>query len=405
MCEIICYSLAVRLNCNNEKESERLPMRLKIGRGMRFAVICLIMSVLFLSPVTPVYGLSAATVSAAAAIQQPVATLKDGRYLEFQSVSLSCKTKGAAIYYTTNGKAPTNASKKYTKPIILTEDFVLRAVAIKNGVKSKELVRNYMVYDYSEITDDVVRYQTAIENNKVNRLSESDQAICKTIQSVINVSIKEGMTDYEKAKAIHDFIINSCVYDTTLENPYELPDSSFRIEGVILKEIAVCQGYAETFELFMNLLDIENEFVIGTAGGVGHAWNLVKLDGNWYHIDTTWDDPVAANGEQFLRYNYFLVPDEIISEDHVWATKSYPACTSKDLMYKVYDEYIIDSVSKYSSKFSELYNKGLRDITILYPENTRPNMDFLYDLTGKTSYYYNNPEQFGDYYIYTVYIK
>lgn len=380
-------------------------MRIKTVRSVRVALICLLMSFTFILPVTPVYEYSVISASAAVAIQKPTANLKDGSYLDTQKVILNCKTKGAVIYYTTDGKTPTNKSKKYKNPVKISSDCVLRAVAIKNGVKSKELICNYTIEDYSDITDDIVRYQTAIENNKVDRLSETDQEICAAVQKVISALITADMTDYDKVKTIHDFVINTCAYDTSTEDPYALPDSSFSIEGVIIKEVAVCQGYAETFKLFMNLLDVENQFVIGTADGISHAWNLVKIDGNWYHVDTTWDDPTTEDGTQMLRYDYFLISDEQISENHIWQRQNYPACTSKDLMYKVYDGCIIDSVSSYSEKFIELYNQGARTITILYPENTEPNMDFYFDLPEKNPYYYSYPVKFGDYYSYTVYIR
>ncbi len=378
-------------------------MRMNTGRGIRYTLLCLLMSIIFLFPVSPVNRLTTVIASAAVQVQAPTVNLREGSYFDTQKVTLSCKTKGATIYYTTNGKQPSNKSKKYTKPITISKDCVIRAVAIKQGVKSKEIVKSYTIEAYADIKSDVFRYQIAIENDKIDKLSKTDQEICNTIQSVINVSIKDDMTDYEKVKTIHDFIINTCAYDTSNEDPYQLPESSFRIEGVILKEVAVCLGYAETFELFMNLLDIENKFVVGDADGISHAWNMVKLNGNWYHVDTTWDDPTMASGEQQLRYNYFLITDEQISADHVWKRWDYPECNSEDLMYKVYEEGgILSTVDEYSAKFTELYNKGLKNITILYPENTKPGTSFIFDLPGVESYRYAPVEKFGDYYLFTV---
>ena len=360
------------------------------------------MSIVFLFPVSPVDRVTTVIVSAAAKVQAPTVNLREGSYFDTQKITLSCKTKGATIYYTRNGKTPTNKSKKYTKPITVSKDCVIRAIAIKKGVKSKELVKNYIIEAYADIKSDIYRYQLAIENDKIDKLSEIDQEICNTIQSVINVSIKEDMTDYEKVKKVHDFIINTCEYDTSTDDPYQLPDVSFRIEGVILKEVAVCMGYAETFELFMNLLDIENKFVVGDADGISHAWNMVKLDGKWYHVDTTWDDPTVDGGKQVLRYNYFLITDEQISADHVWNRGDYPKCDSKDLMYKVYEGNILTTVDEYSAKFTELYDKGLKNITLLYPENTKPDTAFIFDLPGIEYYRYAPTEAFGDYYIFTV---
>ena len=72
--------------------------------------------------------------------------------------------------------------------------------------------------------------------------------------------------------------------------------------------MAVCQGYAETMKLFLDALGIENKLVYGTGGGISHVWNLLCLDGDWYHMDVTWDDPlldgkdiIPGSGQIILR--------------------------------------------------------------------------------------------------------
>lgn len=331
--------------------------------------------------------------SSTTSVIKPSVNLKDGRYLGTQTVNITSKTKGAIIYYTLDGTKPTTKSTRYTKPIKIKKSCIIKAVAIKNNISSKELVRYYQIYDYDDIFSDVERYTLAIKDGKVRKLSQFDQKVCVRITEVINEKITKDMPDFEKIKVIHDFIINNTSYDYSNYLNDTIPEESYTIGGLLLNKTAVCQGYAETFQVFMNILNIENKLISGTANNGGHAWNLVKLDGDWYHIDTTWDDPVGD--VQILRYNYFLVNDEQMSIDHAWNNKEYPKCNKMN--YDLYKDSIIESVSDYEEKFKELYNKGLRQISILYPENTLPNFNFF---NGSLSYY--SPEKFGDYYIVTV---
>ena len=78
---------------------------------------------------------------------------------------------------------------------------------------------------------------------------------------------------------------------------------------------------------------IDCVLVTGTANGGGHAWNQVKVDGKWYNIDVTWDDPIYYWGgtlTPILVYDYFLVSDSVIYADHIAdnamyiCTESYP---------------------------------------------------------------------------------
>lgn len=237
----------------------------------------------------------------------------------------------------------------------------------------------------------------------------------KQANKIINKLITKDMKDVEKVKAVHDYIVINTKYDIKgLEND-NLPDSAFSPEGVFEKGKAVCQGYAETFQLFMELLNIESKLVIGTdlISGLGHSWNMVSLDNKWYHIDVTWDDPVPDQGEN-VQYKYFLIRDEDIEKDHKWKKSDYPKCESTDYLYYIYYDYIVDSIDDIEAKFMDQYNKGLREITLLYPENDMPDFEFMYDyeylwkeVDGelKLSYSYYPLWRLGDYYVLTVYME
>ena len=97
------------------------------------------------------------------------------------------------------------------------------------------------------------------------------------------------LSDYEKIKYTHDYLIENCTYIKDLDGPY----------NCIFQNKSNCNGYALSFCLIMQKCNIECKYVTG----LNHAWNAVKLNGLWYNIDVTWDDTDVENN---ISYDYFL---------------------------------------------------------------------------------------------------
>ena len=148
-------------------------------------------------------------------------------------------------------------------------------------------------------------------------------------RQITDMIISPGMSELEKVLIIHDYIIDNTVY------PMEIPSGNNRIfhsVGVFDDGIAVCQGYAEAFCVLCYSAGIQAEMVIGTAYNgyetSSHAWNIVRIDGNWYQIDVTWDDPITPDGTPVKVYDYFLLTEEIMNRDHAPERYSnYYPCT------------------------------------------------------------------------------
>ena len=167
-------------------------------------------------------------------------------------------------------------------------------------------------------------------NNKPNNNTTSGSK-SEVVQNVIKKIIKNDMSDLEKAKAIHDYLVINVDYDA--ENYFKgtIPKTSATVEGTLTTKYAVCEGYARTFQALCNAAGIECEYVTGTGNGGSHAWNQVQIGGKWYNVDVTWDDPIKLEGEDFNdhshnRYNYFLISDEIMYKDHSTKTAKH-VCT------------------------------------------------------------------------------
>ena len=125
-----------------------------------------------------------------------------------------------------------------------------------------------------------------------------------------------SMSTREKVKAVHDWLCIHVAYDHDNSQNHTIPTRSHNIEGPVKYGVAVCDGYAKTFLAFMETLGIECEKIRGTANGGGHAWNKVKVDGTWYWIDVTWDDPVPDRPGIVYGYKYFLISEEQMNKDH-----------------------------------------------------------------------------------------
>lgn len=143
-------------------------------------------------------------------------------------------------------------------------------------------------------------YQVTYEMEYLETLEQTKQ-VDKKVKKILKKIISKNMSRYEKIKAIHDYIVDHVDYDTStsLNSPYY----------ALVQGSSACQGYATLLYKMLTEAGIPCRVITGTAKGGLHAWNIVKLKGEWYNIDTTWDDPVGAFGRTKLRYDYFLKSD------------------------------------------------------------------------------------------------
>lgn len=136
------------------------------------------------------------------------------------------------------------------------------------------------------------------------------------VTAILKDIIKVSMNDHQKEKAIHDYIVSNIAYDTTLKK--------YSAYEALKDGLTVCNGYAQLAYKMLTESGIETKIVLGKGNGENHAWNLVKLDNIWYHMDCTWDDPVPDIKGRIL-YDYFNLNDEKIAEDHTFEKLNYPA--------------------------------------------------------------------------------
>lgn len=189
----------------------------------------------------------------------------------------------------------------------------------------------------------------------------------KSIDAVADKLVAEAngkSTTYEKLKVFHDYLV--------LNSTFELKDEITNYNATIYNALGSgeaqgniqCAGYAKAMQYLCDKAGIVSMVVTGeTNKGQTHAWNVVDIDGKWYNLDATWDDPILSTPNyKNIRYNFFLVPDSgihNITHMHVGQKKlsngnyityfTPPACVDNDQNYfvksgKVYSDF--DSADK-----------------------------------------------------------
>lgn len=129
------------------------------------------------------------------------------------------------------------------------------------------------------------------------------------VDQIYSTIITDNMSDTDKIRVIHDYVINNTSYDeersveikagnfTTLKHPSNIA------YGPLFTGKAICGGYADAMSLFLDKMNLKNYKV----SSISHIWNLVYVDNEWKHIDLTWDDPVVSTGEDAITDIFLLI--------------------------------------------------------------------------------------------------
>ena len=180
-------------------------------------------------------------------------------------------------------------------------------------------------------------------------------------------------SDYEKELYLHDALIKKVTY--TYSKLEEQNGYTTLVEGK-----GVCAGYAFALQYLLMRAGIQSYYVVGYAGE-NHAWNLAKIDGEWYYVDATWDDPVTGSGSDSAYspfHTYFNLSAEMMAEDHTLSGQPYNVpledCTATDAFYhNVNHTAVSTSDTDLVSKVADLLQRN-SGIAHLYVTDSNPVM-------------------------------
>lgn len=158
------------------------------------------------------------------------------------------------------------------------------------------------------------------------------------VEEINDLYLKDISNPLELEYEIYDYIINNTIYDYENLQSNTVPYISHTAYGSLINGVAVCDGYSKAAKVLFNLVGIDSGIIVSPE--MNHAWNYVKFDNQYYHLDITWADPSFDTGKH--NYNYFNLSDEEMRKDHIWPN-TYPSFTSdkfsflrEDIGYKAF---------------------------------------------------------------------
>lgn len=175
-----------------------------------------------------------------------------------------------------------------------------------------ENISNWKISMSSKGTSATIKFQIQYLTTK-----QQEDFVNAHVAKVMPTLFTATAKDADKVKAIHDYIVKTVQYSE------KTVGSQYSTYTLLTENKGVCQAYALLMDKMLKQAGIETMYVKGTAGNDRHAWNLVKLDGGWFHVDATWNDPIGNKAGE-VSYQYFLVADSQMAKTHTWAKEQYP---------------------------------------------------------------------------------
>lgn len=226
-------------------------------------------------------------------------------------------------------------------------------------------------YTYTEYTLGTLLKKITFTGSYSISREEAEQKQAQ-IDSYVNqclAGIPEGADEYEKVKYIYEYLIHHTDYDASAKD-------SQNICSVFLEKKSVCQGYAKATQYLLERAGISSTLVLGqVVGGEGHAWNLVRIDGQYYYVDTTWGDAsYQAVGSDYpagkiptINYDYLCVTTEQMEQTHTFDNVvELPVCTATEANYYVREGVYFEewNEERVAAAFDESYRKGEAYVTL-----------------------------------------
>ena len=217
-----------------------------------------------------------------------------------------------SIYYAIN--SGTDYIERYIDSDYTNYINDINTLTAYNGAEFKKVIStlNKFVHPYNSSNNVKISYggdyKIGITINRAYTQDEINE-INNKVDKILSENVNNNMPPKEKIRAIHDYIINHTEYDKLkYENKNDDTYKSNTAYGVLIEGYGTCNGYADAMEIFLDKMNIINYKISNEE----HIWNLVYLDGKWYHLDLTWDDPISDIN--INRDTYFLISTKTLEK-------------------------------------------------------------------------------------------
>lgn len=214
-----------------------------------------------------------------------------------------------------------------------------------------------------EIYDDT-KVITAYKAGSKDGLDEKESFLFDKIGEVLGEIVNDDMSEYEKEKAVYDWLFTWVRNSGSELNPIQVATDNFTPYGVLKSHSAICVGNATTFKLFMGALDIPCKIIHSTESGE-HAWDVVQLGGEWYHVDLSFD-----GGYTKPSYDYFNVPDSMKDDGNwPWDHDAIPACNGYEYSYYYMNAVDCENIYGIPKIIADARDNGDSNVVVVIKDN------------------------------------
>lgn len=265
----------------------------------------------------------------------------------------------------------------------------IKTVASSESLKemARKAIEAYK-HDYLETFYMGSQYSLSIINlgqSKLLEISpeylETDINSIKTKQNEMNKEIgkvsellTDKMSDYQKELIVHDYLVKNIEYPK-YEDISLIPQEMHTSYNALVKKQAVCDGISKAFAIIMKSQNIDCILVIGNLEDSPHAWNIIKLDEDYYHVDVTSDEiEFEGNNKVGTIHAYLNITDSEISKKHTISKNyNYPKCNSTEYNYYYLQNQTISKSENIDYKLRTINNinanENVLEIRVLKNEN------------------------------------
>lgn len=216
-------------------------------------------------------------------------------------------------------------------------------------------------------------------NGDTSTLTDDELELYDVAVNWIGENITEEMTDIEKCTVIYEYLSGYVQYSNDLLNALNTSytfDRGITAYGAMIDNLTICQGYADAFDMLTSMLGMHCVQIFGQGNGP-HNWNMIELDGNWYHVDCTWG---AAFGgvDGRCSYAYLFASDGQLGRTHSWDRSYYPEATETELFYYTYHDLYVSNEEELDAKVGQVLDSGAEQVDVYIKNLTQKQVkDYL----------------------------
>ena len=234
-------------------------------------------------------------------------------------------------------------------------------VASQQEDQNEETTEDYVKIAEQYEIKPTTNISDAYKSGDTSKLTDKEKETLDMAKDALKeMKIKDDMSDFEKEKAVYDWMTSSLQHDqgalTVIPTTQEDCDNPY---GVLKYHNAVCVGYATTFRMFMQMLDIE--CMVEHNNEKYHSWDVVKIDGDWYITDIYSD---AGNG----NYAHFNMTNNMWSQEQSWDQEFFPVANSLKYNMAYQNKQTVDSVYDIPKALRKAMDKQQGSLMIAFKE-------------------------------------